>query len=74
MDPFNPPLKIQKEHEHDAKIFFFVYHDYSLADAYLNLVVAVVSANSVFLTPVLTALWKLLALPSLEEGELSTER
>ncbi len=35
-------------------------HDYSLADAYLNLIVALVSANSVFLTPALNMLWRLM--------------
>ena len=34
--------------------------DYGLADAHLCLIVALVSANSVYLVPALTALWKLL--------------
>lgn len=35
---------------------------YSVADAHLHLLLALVSANSVFLIPTLTTLWKLLAL------------
>jgi RNA polymerase I-specific transcription initiation factor RRN3 len=33
--------------------------DYSLADAHLHLILALVSANSVFLTPGMNALWRL---------------
>ena len=36
--------------------------DYDLADAQLHLLVAIVSSKSVFLTPTLTCLWKMLTL------------
>jgi len=44
--------------------------DNSLPDAFLNLVVALVSANSVFLAPTLNALWRLIitAEPALPDG------
>ena len=35
--------------------------DWSVADAYLNLIVALVSANSVFLTPAVNALWRFIS-------------
>jgi len=37
-----------------------VVEDYTLADSYLNFIVALTSANSVFLTPTLNTLWKLI--------------
>jgi len=45
--------------------------DYSLADAHLHLLMALVSANSVFLVPTMTALWKLL---TFHLAEVSLER
>lgn len=36
---------------------------YSLADAHLHLLLALTSANSVFLTPAMTALWRLVTIP-----------
>jgi RNA polymerase I-specific transcription initiation factor RRN3 len=57
--PFEEPTTkaIPKEHteEDDAKIL-------AVADSHLHLLLALVSANSVYLLPTLSALWKLLAL------------
>lgn len=39
---------------------------YSLADAHLHLILALVSANSVFLTPAMNALWRLVTTPTVE--------
>ncbi|GKY95069.1 hypothetical protein MPSEU_000471100 [Mayamaea pseudoterrestris] len=55
--------------EHDENNSDTVNH--ALADAHLHLLVALVSANSVYLLPTLTALWKMLAL---EYENMSTHR
>ena len=36
------------------------YHDHSLADAYMHLVVAIISANSVHVVPFMSAIWRTL--------------
>ena len=43
----------------DAATKFAMFYDYSVADAFLHLVVALVSANTVFLSPALDAVWRL---------------
>lgn len=52
LDPFCPYEK------QDGKLQEPIL-DYSLADAHFHLILAVVSANSVFLTPGMNALWRL---------------
>mmetsp|Transcript_10897 Transcript_10897/g.21974 ORF Transcript_10897/g.21974 Transcript_10897/m.21974 type:complete len:823 (+) Transcript_10897:176-2644(+) len=44
----------------DPSVMLQVYKDYSLCDAHFNLLLAIVSAKSTHVVPVLTAVWKLL--------------
>lgn len=44
----------------DPSSMLQVYRDYSLCDAHFNLLLAIVSAKSTHVVPILTALWKLL--------------
>ncbi len=44
----------------DPGTMFAVYKDYSLCDAHFNLLLAIVSAKSTHVVPILTAVWKLL--------------
>eukprot|EP00536_Pseudo-nitzschia_multiseries_P017647 jgi/Psemu1/293144/fgenesh1_pg.1700_\ len=44
----------------DPSLLLQVYEDYSLCDAHFNLLLAIVSAKSTHVVPVLTAVWKLL--------------
>lgn len=44
----------------DPKAILQVYNDYSLCDAHFNLLLAIVSAKSTHVVPILTAVWKLL--------------
>lgn len=57
LDPFLSPDDAKPSTESNTKDIPF---DWSLADAYLNLIVALVSFNSVFLTPALNMLWRLI--------------
>jgi hypothetical protein len=54
LDPFNPHSLSPTSNEMDSDFHL------NLADAYLNLLVALVSSNSVLLTPVMNALWRLI--------------
>ena len=44
----------------DPESMLQVYKDYSLCDAHFNLLLAIVSAKSTHVVPILTAVWKLL--------------
>lgn len=44
----------------DPEAMLQVYKDYSLCDAHFNLLLAIVSAKSTHVVPILTAVWKLL--------------
>ena len=44
----------------DPNAMLQVYKDYSLCDAHFNLLLAIVSAKSTHVVPILTAVWKLL--------------
>jgi hypothetical protein len=44
----------------DPNVMLQVYKDYSLCDAHFNLLLAIVSAKSTHVVPILTAVWKLL--------------
>lgn len=44
----------------DPDAMLSVYKDYSLCDAHFNLLLAIVSAKSTHVVPILTAVWKLL--------------
>ena len=44
----------------DPEAILQVYKDYSLCDAHFNLLLAIVSAKSTHVVPILTAVWKLL--------------
>mmetsp|Transcript_1792 Transcript_1792/g.3239 ORF Transcript_1792/g.3239 Transcript_1792/m.3239 type:complete len:364 (-) Transcript_1792:1468-2559(-) len=57
MDPFRFDQR-QKEYSGKAETDNIFQVDLDLADAYLNLILALVSANSVFLTPALNMLWR----------------
>jgi len=46
--------------DNDSEVSASLEESYSLADAQFHLIVALVSANSVYLVPALTALWKML--------------
>ena len=59
LEPFPSKIPVPKEGDKSKN---HVPLDCSLADAYLNLIVALVSANSVFLTPALNMLWRCIAL------------
>lgn len=62
LDPFNLPHPQKKEAPVDdcAATDATEVVDYTLADAQFHLIIALVSANSVFLVPALAALWNLL--------------
>lgn len=53
LDPFH--VRRSKAEEKDYRTLF---DNYTIADAYLPLILAMLSSNSVFLTPVLTSLWR----------------
>lgn len=57
MDPFRFDQR-QKDYSGKAETDNIFQVDLDLADAYLNLILALVSANSVFLTPALNMLWR----------------
>jgi hypothetical protein len=56
LDPFLSPE--ERKSLTDSNPTKNISFDWSLTDAYLNLIVALVSANSVFLTPALNMLWR----------------
>jgi hypothetical protein len=56
-NPFELPVNRERRDSTEA---IGVAIDFGLVDAHLSLIVALVSANSVFLVPATTALWKLL--------------
>jgi hypothetical protein len=53
-NPFDIPNTLQAASEEVTR----PYRDYSMADAYMHLVVAMISANSVHVVPAMTAIWK----------------
>lgn len=55
LEPFSDDGSEQSSSDPKAKL---LNDDLSLADAYLNLIVALVSANSVFLIPALNSIWR----------------
>jgi hypothetical protein len=61
LDPFELPPPIKKNDlDEKEKTLAQPVLDYSLADAHFHLIIALVSANSVFLSSAVNALWKLL--------------
>lgn len=61
MNPFELPLLRQPTASGDSTTSASSFADYNVADAQLHLILAVVSANSVYLIPALTSLWRMLA-------------
>lgn len=66
LDPFDPP--VNNTTKSTSPDHMTPYQNCSLADAHLHLLVAMVSANSVFLTPAMNAIWRLI------QTEASSER
>jgi hypothetical protein len=64
-NPFDIPYTLQAASEEVTR----PYRDYSLADAYMHLVVAMISANSVHVVPAMTAIWKRLNMSRSEGPE-----
>jgi RNA polymerase I-specific transcription initiation factor RRN3 len=62
LDPFTVPAKMSNDNA-----FRTLTDNFTLADAHLHFIVAIVSANSTYLIPALQALWKLLT--TSEQGE-----
>ena len=71
VDPFEVPSP-----RNGQRVDETYYQDYRMADAYLHLLLAFLSSNSVFLHPILSHLWKMLALSKTVErtGRLAEER
>ena len=55
-----PPNSFDETATGDPDMLLKVYEDYSLCDAHFNLLLAIVSAKSTHVVPILTAVWKLL--------------
>ena len=66
-NPFDIPLILENAPD-ETKL---PYHDYSLADAYMHLVVAIISANSVHVVSFMSAIWRTLTLGKSEIQEAS---
>mmetsp|Transcript_19736 Transcript_19736/g.29298 ORF Transcript_19736/g.29298 Transcript_19736/m.29298 type:complete len:725 (+) Transcript_19736:91-2265(+) len=71
LDPMVIPMRLQGNSTYRSLV-----ESYKLTDAYFHLVIAIISSNSTFLIPGLTALWKLIILHSSKmeiQGEIVTE-
>jgi RNA polymerase I-specific transcription initiation factor RRN3 len=62
LDPFTVPSKMSNDN-----VYRTLTDNFTLADAHLHFIVAIVSANSTYLIPALQALWKLLT--TSEQGQ-----
>jgi hypothetical protein len=69
LDPFIIPPRLQNDQAYQNLV-----ESYQLADAHLNFVVAIVSANSVLLTPALGALWKMIGSYATTQESIDLER
>lgn len=69
LDPFVVPAKMANDED-----FHRLVQNFSLADAYLHFLMAIVSANSTFLQPALNSLWKMLVVNSQTDESLLEAR
>ena len=58
---FNPTLRPKIPRDEESESLCAVFHDGSLLDAHLHLILAMVSARTVNLVPALTCVWKMLS-------------
>jgi RNA polymerase I-specific transcription initiation factor RRN3 len=68
LNPFRLPCPAESQSSMDD------YVDYDIADAQLHLMMALVSANSVFMIPILTSLWSMLSFESVDAPFEQTQR
>ena len=61
LNPFEVPVCLKQPNvvvTNDDKLL--PYHNYSLADAYMHLLIALISANTIHVIPAMTSIWKVL--------------